>query len=899
MQKNNMNYDNDYIRKEADDKLKGKFRKLFHQNNMKLKEHSASAGEDNGTDFYFDVTNEKEEHIFFFRNQNKGTFNDLPIIKNKDDVNFGKIYHTISLRNAINYYTEFDEAIIFTICDLNTNIIYWYDIQNDTTLKERIVKQQSDGINSIQIYISTENILNEESFEVFLKEINFSKINQIRKKKILGGNIEADYSKTKTDTEDKHVIDKIDYTLKLFEGIKVLPAKIIIQLYPFKGTENNTFINEFELYTDNEEFFDFMNGLCLKDDELEVESKEMFVENQKDKLRKIISFFQVNHIHHIRWKGKNPKLQICVHKLYRYGKCDCERCNLERLNLKRTNTLLNDDLKEGGNYETLRRGYTYYLLGDYKNSADIFLSVYNESDRSNNPIIYTISTYNLTRLKKLIKFNYYEDDRDTILEKLSSIDFDIDEPFINRNAPYFLDIYKGIKESRYFDDIEDEIENSFKEIQKLSFDDKFGGWISENGYYKLKSTFLRFTTYLEHNFIIFNQYSEFKNLSKKVLESIFALYTLKNPLTDKYEKFDWSILEMWIFSVDIGYSKYLLNKYNIKRIKIDDDYFKIIDKLNELIENLINSNEYINDFTNWFNPMRIDYILSKIVLITSFLDVEFKEKEKIILNIIHLGKMLEDKHIIPYDELVNFVEKNENEINKDLVKEIIDLFFFDEHKRFGFGRVLNIYSEKSSQLEIENLIKTVLKIENLEDIEINLDNRYLGKLLYSFTYLNEDLKIQIKNKIIEKLKENFDDKLYNLAVIYDIIDFDNEFFEKFISTIPDMSNVENNRHPFRSEENFRLTQTINLIFKYNIEIDNKLKSLVNKSHPNYFEYYSWLMDIDNYDYSKFNPYWILENQTVHYFERFKKSQKLKEELSKCLKENYIEGVAKIYIEELV
>lgn len=78
-----MKYDNDYIRKEADDKLKGKFRNLFMQNNIKLKEHSGSAGEDNGTNFYFDVTNENEEHIFFIINQNKGTCTDLQI-KNEE-----------------------------------------------------------------------------------------------------------------------------------------------------------------------------------------------------------------------------------------------------------------------------------------------------------------------------------------------------------------------------------------------------------------------------------------------------------------------------------------------------------------------------------------------------------------------------------------------------------------------------------------------------------------------------------------------------------------------------------------------------------------------------------------------------------------------------------------------
>ncbi len=97
-----MKKDNNFIRKEADDLLSGKLRNLFLENNMSLKEHSANAGEDNGTDFYFDVTNESEGHNFFFRDQNKGTFNKLKIIKNKKDVNFGKITHKISLRHAIN-----------------------------------------------------------------------------------------------------------------------------------------------------------------------------------------------------------------------------------------------------------------------------------------------------------------------------------------------------------------------------------------------------------------------------------------------------------------------------------------------------------------------------------------------------------------------------------------------------------------------------------------------------------------------------------------------------------------------------------------------------------------------------------------------------------------------------
>lgn len=892
-----MKKDKNFIRKNADSLLQDTLRNLFYQNNMILKEHSASAGEDNGTDFYFDVTTENEEHNFFFRNQNKGTYESLPIIKNKKDANFGKISHQISLRNAVNYYNEFDEAIIFTFCDMNSKIIYWYDIQNDTFLKERILQQKNNGINSIQIYIPIGNILNGESFKNFLNEIKYSKINQIRKKKLLGGNIEADYSKTQNDNLGKHIIDQLAYSIKLFDGIKVLPTTVISQLYPFRGSEN-TYINDFELYTDNSEFFDFMDRLSLNNNELETQSNEIFVENQKEKLNDIISFFQVNHIRHIRWRGKSPKGQICIHNLYRYGSCDCERCNLERLNVKRTTTILNENLETSTNYEKLRRGYTYYLLGDYKNSIDIFLSIYNEADRNNDPIIYTISTYNITKLRRLIKLTYYESDRNKILKKISNIDFDIDEPLINRNAPYFLDVFRSIKEQRFFNDIRDDIENSFTEIQKLSFNDKFGSVISQNGYYKLRSTFLRFTSYLEHNFIIFNHYSEFKDLSKKVLESIFTLYTLKNPSANKYEKFDWSIIEMWIFSVDEDYSKYLLKKYNIKKITIDSE-LKITERLNELIENLIESNEYIGNLSNGVNPLRIDIILNKIVLITSLLDTDFKEKKGIIQNIIKLCGILKNRHIIPYNDLVKFGEANKDEIDKDLIKSIIDLFFLDEYERFGFGRLLNIYAEKSSEIEIENLIKRLLKVKKLDDIEIDSDNNYFEKVIYLFTFLNNNFKENIKAKITKKLNEEFDEELYDLAIIFELIDFDEELFQKFILTVPDMSTIEEERFSHGYFENDRLAQIMNIVFKYNLEINDEIKSLIQKSHSTYYEYYCWLIDIDNYDYVKFNPFWILKHRTEYYFNRFKKSRKLKEELSKSLKENYIEGIAKIYFEEIV
>jgi hypothetical protein len=883
--------DNNYTRKEADDLLKRELRNLFIKNDMCLKEHTADPGEDNGTDFYFDVTDADNKHLFFFRNQNKGTFQELKFINKKKDKNFNKISYQISLRNAINYYEKFDEAIIFTLCDLKNKIIYWYDIQNDITLYERILKNKNTS-KTIQIYIPAENVLNETIFNTLLSKIHYAKYAQIKKKRLISINLEADYTKVESEIENKHIIDKIYYVIKLFEGILVLPAEVICQLVPFKGTYSNTFINGFILYTDNEEFFDFMNTIILDNNELK--TQEVYVENQKDKLKEIINFLNVNCIYHIRWRGKQYKNEICIHKLFLYKRCDCERCNLERLNIKRTKFLLKENLDKKNIYEALRKGYTYYLLGNYKNSIDVFMTIYNEADRTNNPINYTISTYNLIMLRKLIEYTYYKDDKNKILEKISTINFDIDEPFIKNEAPYFLDVFKNIKEKRFYEDVKYNIEKCFMEIQKIGFNDKYGGvTYSTNEYDILESSFIKFINYLEHNFIIFNHYSEYKELSKKVLESIFVLYTLKNYKAIKYEKFSWNIIEMWIFNVDEKYSKYLLEKYNIKIVKIEECH-NISNRINELIDNLIESNEYLIDLDGLFRVIHIGGILSRIVMIVSILDIDFRIKEKIIFNTIQLCRILVNKQNIPYSGLINFVEQNENEIGKDLIKNILDLFFCDECERHNFGRAINIYVEKCSEVEIENLIKAILKINDLNEIKISINNLlYRREIFYSFTLLNDDIKKQFKEIIINKLNKEFDSDLFNLACIYGLIDCEKDLFEKFIFAVPDMSKSD------RSECNMELGQVINLAFKYNIEFNDELKNLTKKSHKDYFDYYCWLMDIDNFDYSKFDPYWILEYPTVYYFERFKKSKKLIAELSKSLKENYIEGVAKMYFENLV
>ncbi|MCU7618480.1 hypothetical protein NZ698_14865 [Chryseobacterium sp. PBS4-4] len=892
-----MKFDNDHIRKEADDLLKGTLRNLLFQMGMKLKEHSASAGEDNGTDFYFDVTNEKNEHIFFFRNQNKGTNDHPKVLKKKKDVHYHTISHQISLRNAINYYNEFDEAIIFTLCDLTTKQVYWYDLQNDPSLKERIEIQKDKGSNFIRLYIPAVNFLNEDTLAQFLDHIETSKLAQIRKKKFLSDSTQSDYAIVEEEIKSMHIIDKIDHTLKLFDIIYVLPPNVISSLPPFKGSDENiTNLDGFTFYTDNEEFFDLIDSIILSDNEIKLNSDEIFVEDQNRKLKDITTFLSVNYINHIIWRGKSPKNRICVHNLFQYGICDCERCSLEKLNIKKAKELLEDKKEEDILYITLRKGYAYYLMGNYKEAFDVFFNIYNETDRANNPIKYTVLTYNLIRLRRLIKWSYIGSDEQDILEKLSKINFDFDEPWIRKKTPYFLDVFKYIKDEKFYDEARDSLDSCFSEIQKISFSDKYGSSFSSNRYDELKSSFLRLNSFLKYNFLIFKHYSNYEDFAKKVLECIFALYTLKNPITEKYQKFDWSIIEMWIFSIDEKHSVYLLEKYGLSKINFNEQ-FDIFERINDLILNLIYSCEQLESISGIYKPIKINRILSNILVIVQLLEISYESKSQVFENILLLAKMVKGKYNIPFDHLIRFVEKNEDNILKDQVRELLDVLI-NEDRNYSFGRLINIYVEKSTNEEIEDLIKEVLKIDDLFKIDVDLDKRYIKKLFYSFTFLKDEFKNDIKLKITESLEKNFSNELYQYATIYDLIEYDDKLFEVYTSHVPDMSD-ESQEQGYGFYDNIMIGQIINLAFKYNLEFSNELKKLIKKSHPKYSDYYTWLMNIDSFDYSKFDPYWILEYRTIYYFERFKKSDILKKELVQCLKENYIEGVAKIYFKELV
>lgn len=895
-----MELNNREIQKDADDLLKGKLRELFRLNNLSLGENPSTEGEEKGIDFFFEVFNrDNSGHQFLFLNQNKGTDEPISVIKKDSHSSKGKISFQIEIRHAKYFYFELSEPLIFTLCDNRNKLIYWYSIQLDNTIPERIEKQITNEIPTLQIYLSPENILNQNNFSRFIQEIHFSRTTQIGKPK---GSIsfEADYSQISNLFSDMHIIDKVYKTLELFK-LPVFPTSILRKIPTISGSYGKSYLTSSTLRTDNFEFFNLIEGIKLIDGNLIYEEGNK-VENQQEKLKAILRFFKLNIIYHLQWNGKGTKERICVHELFVYDDCDCERCNYDKLNFKRSREILNNSPKENSSLENLRKGYTYYLLGDLKNSIKVFIELNKVSYSENDPIYYIVTKYNLEHLKRFLSYNYFENDKGEILKELNGFYYELDEIFVAQYAPYFIDFHNLFKNNAYFENSFKNVDNKLIEIQRISYQDKLGARFSNSKVEELRTDFLRALTFLEFNYVVFNNFHEYTVLTNKVLEGFVALYTLKNKSSSKYMVFDMIIIRMWLFHVDFKQACHILKKYQLKSIKVNkgDDFCSnfegyiqnLIDSMTDIKVSISNKNFLFGD--------KVELIVKNLILILSRVELKSKDINSLIEKLVVFVERI-DMRTFFNDEAVNQLVVFQKNIKKENLKRIILLLKkYDYAYSSAFSKSIDLFTSKANENEVKDLMFHLFEVEKLGNHEIFLSNDYAEVIGLLFNGLSLQIRNNLKELITEELKLNFKPDYYYLYTIYDVIDFHEDLFDKFVLSVPDDTQKDERLKNFIGDSwyyNYRLEQLINLMYSFDIPFSDEIRELSKKT--NYKSYYDWLMNLDDYDYEDFDIYWILKYKTDPYFKAFKKSKKLKSVIVKSLKESYIEGVARIYFTKLI
>ncbi|WP_334126733.1 SIR2 family protein [Empedobacter brevis] len=726
------------------------------------------------------------------------------------------------------------------------------------------------------------------------------------------------YDKLKTSLTKDNVIDQLYDSLKRFEEVKCLPQDFISKLYPFKSISGNEYlIEQNSLLLKNEHLVDlFLN-------KIKIENSEITLINLDDKFKHKIQYIlrKLNNalIYFVSkenekpdslgfkgFSGINKSIDINSNK-----NCNCSKCKYDRYQLKESlietnNYNVNDttDIKED-----MQKAFLHYKFGNYFQSFKMFEEIASKAWITQKFITYFIAKNNMKSLRNLIPREYLIDKKkiEDAIEKIEDIDIDKLIYQIPNKSDDEYNLLKIIRDDSVLIKANREIEEYHKKILETYklFQNRYSFSLGPNYPWLIYFELYKLLIFYNENFIIKDEFSEFKNIINLGVEALIINYSTDNRYQGKIKEFDVDYFDLVVPYLNADNFLKTLKEYKVKDIKFrEENLDKIIDYSNNFFSSYYEKN---TRFGGEYNSYVIESQLQK---------RSFENKTITIFNNITLFLSLieinKDQFNLIKNNLFKFLSFNV-ELHHNSIKYL---------KSFLLKNYLNITKEDCNKLlEISNkdiykhhkndFVYIIAEICNANNFGIIDEIQLAKKLLYAYDFqnrhsdtiislwiisANQEVKNFYYNNIIERLENNFDIELYKSATLNNIIDY-NLFFEDFISylnTTNKDNNIENDGYEIEDgKPKFNSFQFHNdLLFLYRLRVksnDPRLNKL-----ENMYEYMQFCIFRNKYDFSKFKIEWLYLFNYETFYNEFKKIKPLKKILESSLKENYNEELAKVY-----
>lgn len=168
------------------------------------------------------------------------------------------------------------------------------------------------------------------------------------------------------------------------------------------------------------------------------------------------------------------------------------------------------------------------------------------------------------------------------------------------------------------------------------------------------------------------------------------------------------------------------------------------------------------------------------------------------------------------------------------------------------------------------------KCEKCNEVHIDI-------LLDSFSLLSKPCKQKVSDLFIQKLRSKFEPDVYYKLAILDIIAYES-FVDEYLSHFhkPITGSIKSNILIHGEITMRKVNELMNLLFKNNhlLPVSNRT-DLVGIS-----PYYDWLLNMEDFDYSRFDPLWIIQYVTKYYMERIFSVLKVRTMVKEYLKHNH-------------
>lgn len=702
-----------------------------------------------------------------------------------------------------------------------------------------------------------------------------------------------DYRIVVVEQREENILNYLHSVLvKALEQINFVPISILLRIDPFRIVtlrHNYTYYANFNLQTNNEKLYNFFQ-------ELEIGTIVRFKKgskfrNTKENVKKATEIVQIlngNNVDSISCSTNTKEIDI---RLSTHATCDCVRCSF--FNFQFSKAISKTENHSNEIEEKIKVGYVLYQFGFYEKSILVLHEAYLEAvDKGLHVIAFRI-VYNLLWQKNYVLL-YKTPELTKVGEVLNSLNIS-KEYYIFANAPdYEQELASFYYQHYFYYNYSDEIAETVEKIKSHYESQMRGGYSNNQNYWNLICQYYEFEKFTRINSLTFSKFSNFKTVVQKYTEGI--LYSLfLNEYQQGRPKYitDFNLAHLLLYGDPKEISK-LYNRQKANRIKYEPDnptgrFEQLLDNFffdrTYLFENKRTANEEWNDFLITYE----NYFLNFLVILSI---VEFEEKiiRKANKYILSFLKNLDLPNI--KNEYISWFIKRNNYVipNKDLY----DYFtLFIEDKRFHDEDLFYSFYAVRERIEMEDKKLFDLIIETFFGICPKCKRQHSRSLYSIYPLLSHQLKKELSKLIEEKLQFQMDTDLYYHSAIMEIIDYKKMFKEYLQKIVPKRENRrEHSFFPSGEILYTRFNELMNIVFKNNIRLPNKTMT----SFKGMSDYYDWLVDMKQFDYSKFNPLWILQYPTDAYLFRIFSITKIRKCVEEYLKRNNQPTLSKYYVE---
>lgn len=646
-----------------------------------------------------------------------------------------------------------------------------------------------------------------------------------------------------------------------YKEINFIPTDILSRIAPFRIEHPKyiyTYYSNFRLSTNNEQVLQFFTSVDYSGKgEFRADAAYENTPENLQRLRSILNRLVNNLVFFITDTHRNIEINI---RVYHLPTCQCIQCLYQQLHVDDCiHLVLHPDKEKRG---TFQEAIVAAQLGVTGRALAIYYELYQQSIIRLEPVNTLQYVLYVKWAAQLAEFTG-DDNVQEIIKKVRALDFD-DHYFELRLSPPFQKelgawLHRGDVIRRYTIDIRETIDKIRKNyLQQLS------GGISQNGHLQqLLCRFMELELFIWHNGAPFIPFSDFEKISGEYIEGIFMLAGLNEYQNNRLSEFNDVIVRHLLF---YGKWEQLINYYyryckQCIPYKHDNPARPIVYAITQLFKNnIIRQPIEEGSLVNFETRLKLQKLCSNAFTLLTIVDFDKAVIEDCAKQLLDTISSLKITRWVDEETIANFIKSRSKILGEQWQREL-----------FSICLNAGLFHEYSNLLDAFSAVSYDQQIAFIETQDyFNYFEPYLFKdcpdckrshhdwIESVFMLSPEEYRQHLSSIINDHLTQQFEPDQYYVYAIEGIIPVE-PLYDMYLSHISrPAGDIAARAQSMQGEILLpKLSQAINFSLKTGMLLPTEFV----QRFLGISDYYDWFLNIDNFDYKKFNPLWILAYKT--------------------------------------